>query len=528
MKSASTLAFLLAAGLTAATVFAQATPFTGVVTGDDVYIRSGPSQSYYDIAQANTGDIIEVVDLMHSWYVIKAPKGTYSYISKQYVDVAGDGKTGTVTGNRVRVRAPSKAGPTIEASYKSQLKLDRGATVEVIGEAGSFYKITPPEGAQAYIHSDYVRQATPGEIEAAQDGQAVDEAVVERAEEAVEPVEAAATDVATEMNAASTATQDTTPAVSAEATTVETATAVTTGTAAQATTPDATAAAGQEPDVSADTTTTRPQITVTTPDPAATDTTPTTAAVSGTDVAPATASPTAGVRQPTITDDTAAVASDNIVTATGTSDQFDGPPIPATVTPETPKTSTTNATTAVAVEQPTATPEPDGRAVDERLAELESRFASASEMKLSDQPIEDLLGDYREIKEAGGLDDQSRVLVDTRIELLEARADLQDTLTELAEVREQSMASKPMMTDYDAVGRLVASTLYTGERLPLLYRLVDPLNGLTVGYVEPTDEVNLTPLLGRVVGVEGSTRFHPGLKLKVITVTNADALTAAQ
>jgi len=39
---------------------------------------------------------------------------------------------------------------------------------------------------------------------------------------------------------------------------------------------------------------------------------------------------------------------------------------------------------------------------------------------------------------------------------------------------------------------------------------------------------DLTPLLGRVVGVEGQTRFHPGLKLRVITVSRADALTAAE
>jgi hypothetical protein len=162
------------------------------------------------------------------------------------------------------------------------------------------------------------------------------------------------------------------------------------------------------------------------------------------------------------------------------------------------------------------------------LAALESKFAEASNQPLSRQPIEAMLIDYKALKLAGGLDEQSVVLVDTRIELLEARAELQDTLIELEQAREQAESARPMMTNYDAVGRLVASTLYTGDRLPLLYRLVDPLTGLTVGYVEPQKNLDLTPLLGRVVGVQGQTRFHPGLKLKVITVTAADALTAAQ
>jgi len=532
MKRTALLASVLTMTFGANFAAAQATPFVGVVTGDDVYVRSGPSQSYYDIAKANEGDIVRVVDLMHSWYVIEAPEGTYSYIAKQYVEVAGDGETGTVTGNRVRVRAPSKAGPTIEQSYKSQLKLDRGATVEVLGEAGSFYKIVPPQGAMAYIHSDYVREATAGDIAAARQVDA-DPAVRDAAEEAAETVADRTADVGQASVTDATAGQRTTatqPAAEVDAADARPTTRV------DAAEVDAPATATGE-------TFRRDAATVDTPTAHA-ETARTDIAAPRPAAAETPREPSADVRPSTRTRSTSTAG--NTITATGTSDAYAGrtDPTPPTAATEpiveptpapnlaqvqpTESTRVADAAEAIETADLAAAAPADDRDVDQRLASLEAEFAEISNQPLNEQPIERMLRRYRALKGTNQLDEQATVLVDTRIELLEARADLQDTLAELAEVRRQATRDKPMMTSYDAMGRLVSSTLYTGERLPLLYRLVDPLTGLTIGYVEPEQEVELTPLLGRVVGVTGETRFDPGLKLKVIKVDQADVLTAAQ
>ena len=78
---------------------------------------------------------------------------------------------------------------------------------------------------------------------------------------------------------------------------------------------------------------------------------------------------------------------------------------------------------------------------------------------------------------------------------------------------------------YLAVGRLVASTLYTGEKLPLLHRVVDPLTGLTIAYVRPAPDTSIRNLLGQYVGVMGTKEYDPALKLHIIDAESIDALT---
>jgi hypothetical protein len=69
---------------------------------------------------------------------------------------------------------------------------------------------------------------------------------------------------------------------------------------------------------------------------------------------------------------------------------------------------------------------------------------------------------------------------------------------------------------WDAVGRLNASSIYNGERLPLLYRLQDQGTGQTIAYILPTPEFDLPSMLGLLIGVKGPMRYDESLRLNTI------------
>jgi hypothetical protein len=80
--------------------------------------------------------------------------------------------------------------------------------------------------------------------------------------------------------------------------------------------------------------------------------------------------------------------------------------------------------------------------------------------------------------------------------------------------------------DYTMVGRLNSSRVYDGKRLPLLYRLQDPVGGRTLGYVKPTKDVDLTPGLGRMVGIVGTKSYDAGYRLMIVTPRRLDIFIA--
>jgi len=126
----------------------------GIVTGDRVNVRSGSDRNYYPVTRLNAGDKVVVVGEEYGWLEILPPEGTYSLIEKTYVTRKGDGNRGTVN-ESVWVRAGSTMSPR---RYARQVKLDRGASVTILGESedGDFYRIVPPKGATLWITGDYV------------------------------------------------------------------------------------------------------------------------------------------------------------------------------------------------------------------------------------------------------------------------------------------------------------------------------------------------------------------------------------
>ena len=133
-------------------------PFLAEITGDDVYIRSGPGTQYYNCGKVKKDDKVKVVGNKFSWLQIVAPAGSYSWISKQYVQIDAQNKTSaTVIGDAVRVYAGSDEVQPMH-STSMQLKLNKGDKITIVGEEKDGYcKIAPPEGAYLWVSNQHAK-----------------------------------------------------------------------------------------------------------------------------------------------------------------------------------------------------------------------------------------------------------------------------------------------------------------------------------------------------------------------------------
>lgn len=132
----------------------------GEIIGDSVNVRSGPSTNYYAVTKMHRGDRVVIQDHKHGWLGIKPPKGCFSLVTKQYVDLDLDGKTGVINGRHVWVHVGSELENKTYA--KQPPTLDRGKLVQVIGEQGEFYKIVPPKNRVVWVSADYVEMIQEG------------------------------------------------------------------------------------------------------------------------------------------------------------------------------------------------------------------------------------------------------------------------------------------------------------------------------------------------------------------------------
>ncbi|AQT67056.1 SH3 domain protein [Anaerohalosphaera lusitana] len=172
-------------------------PYIGKVTGQNVYVRSGPGTAYYFSDKVSEPTTVTVVSSVHDiWLKILPTEDAFSWISADYVRKSPtDSDTGIVTADSVRVYAGSGfIKPQHSSSF--QTKLNEGEKVNILGPVtDGYYKIEPPEGAFYYIakrYVDFVRSLAPETEEPADeeaepaDEQPTDE---EPADEAAQPAD---------------------------------------------------------------------------------------------------------------------------------------------------------------------------------------------------------------------------------------------------------------------------------------------------------------------------------------------------
>ena len=127
-------------------------PYDAEITGDSVYVRTGPGVAYYEFGKLYKKEVVKVVGERDGvWSMIEPLEGSFSWISAQYVTVSSTNPTiGEVTGDNVRVWAGSPLfGP--ERSTTPQGKLNKGDKVKIIGQPiSNYYKIAVPSLPDAY------------------------------------------------------------------------------------------------------------------------------------------------------------------------------------------------------------------------------------------------------------------------------------------------------------------------------------------------------------------------------------------
>ena len=133
-------------------------PYMAEITGDNLYVRSGPGTNYYFCSKLNKGDKVKVVGKQFSWLRIVPPPGSFSWISMQYVKIDPDNtSSGTVTGDRVRVYTGSDYEEPLHSTYL-QGKLNRGDKVRLLGEQkDDYYKIAPPNFAYMWVSNKFTK-----------------------------------------------------------------------------------------------------------------------------------------------------------------------------------------------------------------------------------------------------------------------------------------------------------------------------------------------------------------------------------
>ena len=141
----------------------QIFPYKAFVTADDVYVRSGPGQTYYPTDKLEKGQEVEIY--RHDpggWYAIRPPEGSFTWVSGRYLK-AGVDSLAVVTDDRVAGRVGSRFSSIRDVI---QVRLHKAEVVEVLekkpGSGGDvWYKIAPPSGEFRWVFGKYVDPGQP-------------------------------------------------------------------------------------------------------------------------------------------------------------------------------------------------------------------------------------------------------------------------------------------------------------------------------------------------------------------------------
>jgi len=136
-------------------------PYKACITADDVYVRSGPGQTYYPTDKLQEGDEVEVY--RHDpggWYAIRPPEGSFTWVSGKYLTQGGN-NLAVATEDGVAARVGSRFSDIRDVI---QVRLHKGEVIELLDvkEVGTgpnrqtWYKIAPPSGEFRWVFGKYV------------------------------------------------------------------------------------------------------------------------------------------------------------------------------------------------------------------------------------------------------------------------------------------------------------------------------------------------------------------------------------
>ena len=470
-------------------------PYTAIVTQPGVEARAMASRNAYPVLQLKQGDLVQVQRVFFNWFRIDAPPGVYGFIRASDVDVDDPDRptVGTVRANRTPVltaHISGKPGP----STQTQGLVNKGDTVDILEVVDDHYKILSLEGAKVFLPPNTLVPASPANVRRygprTEGDEATDDTADDDADDATDVSPAPQTTDTDATTNNDDTNDDATPMIDLSSGKDFDATRE------SATLDDMLRENARRSDANADAANTNTM-----------DTTATPAAAPGGPGGPGTAD----------TPDTQGSANTDTAAADAT---------PAVVDP--------------AAGDPAAKPAAQatipGR--DAGLLALDERTVPLFMKPLREQPLDEMQAAYEGIRTDRG--DQlvaiDRQLVAVRLAAIARNRELLAVLNRIDDTRTAQRAARdrdvePVPNDYTAVGRLMASGIYDGVRMPRLLRVVDLTTGQTIAYVEPSrleklaGDSPVTAYLDKVVGLTGPIRLHSGYKLRLIDPQRIDLMT---
>jgi uncharacterized protein YraI len=468
-------AVLVPAAWTAAQT-AEPEPYIAVVTADDVYVRSGASESYYPFGVVETGDLVKVVGEKFNWARVAtigpAFDDLFGYIRYPKSEtgrfrLSDDGKTGRTLG-RVDILAPNlNTNHNPKDSWKPIARLEADQRVIVLEtletERATAHKVVLPPDAVAWVNLAHLAPATPSQI-----------AMWESTVREPEPVRTAEAEPAPPAPP---------PAVTPAERVVDSGTPEPEPPAEEET-PTATVAAPAAPDAAIE-------------------------------AAPEPAEEIAAAPEPAPVE-----REETVVLAR-----------------EEPEVAPVRELEVPAPAEPAIEPAPaiDTTALlDADLDQLEAAFQQLQDLPLENAEVRPLQALYVSFADRPGTPKKMAAYARARARQLELWAELQAREAQLRQLRsrvhqsgERTIASIQALREssrYVAIGRIAVSAIYDGQNLPKLFRLRDPGTGRTIAYLRPNGQFQLVDMIGRIVGIAGEQAYDPGLRLPIITPYRIDAL----
>ncbi len=494
--AAVALTAALFAGSPASAQVQDVEPHWVTVVTDRVNLRCGDGVVWYPVWQLKAGTTLRVDGKGFKWLRVAYPPDAVAFVRAEDAKPAPDGRSVTLARPSRLLAANLHSG--LDGSWKALLStaLPPGTALPLVGEvkdaSGTVvaYRVTPPAQARAYVSEEFVRPATEEEIARAT-GLAPG-----RSAPAASPAVAAAPSstprpAATAAPASSSAPQPASPA-------------------------SATAAAAQRR---------RPVPTIAAT-PAQTD--------------PVTLDEVLSQYSVGSSASSSAQPSAKAPAVSGEAQQRPAPSRAAATS--SPAASAASGAAAAAPTIAATTPSAPAFDDDRPLPSLEdlmTAFRKVMAEPIVNAEIEPLIHEHeRLLASLRGKPRQEAAVahLQRQIALLRIKADLQRNMRKLEEAAERAalassqidrkIASLESDRLYPIRGRLVASALYDGKRLPLLYRLqsVEGETPVTIAYVLPDHELDLAAKLGAVVGVEGEKTFDPDLGAPLIKPSRVDVL----
>lgn len=182
--------------------------------------------------------------------------------------------------------------------------------------------------------------------------------------------------------------------------------------------------------------------------------------------------------------------------------------------------------------EPAPEPEPEPELI--MLVEVENawkKMAGEPIIEAELTPMQDL---YVELLENYPEDLVVHRIANGRMEQLKVWSGIQDQKIRIQNLRVQLAAGTKdaeayglaleLGGDYTAVGRIALSNTFDGRLRPLMYRLQDPDSGRTVGYLPADETVDLSTMLGQVVGVSGERDWDATWRVTVLAPDRLDIL----